>query len=148
MWQVPNQKLRAMISARKREKERAKQAFHIRRTHAQLKIVSPPTPNNQILDVRVVLNDISPKQMCLFSSTPLAPGQIAAVTIDEPRRIYVRARILGCQELDCESKVISTQAFGYRLTLAFIFESEEEERQFKSFYEELATEVLGTVRAA
>jgi hypothetical protein len=147
MWQVPNQKLRAMISARKREKERQKQGFHIRRTSAQLKIVSPPVALPP-MSVRVVLNDISPKQMSLFTSQPLAPGQIAAVTLEEPKRIYVRARILGCQELDYESKVISTQSYSYRVTLLFIFESEEEEKQFKSFYDELTTEVLGTVRAA
>src|SRR5438552_2188058 len=110
MWQVPNQKLRALMNARKREKERAKQGFHIRRTQAQLRIVSPPI-TTPIMDVRVVLNDISPKMMSIFASTPLAPGQIAALTIEHPQRIYIRSRIVGCQELDYERGVISSQTY-------------------------------------
>ncbi len=147
MWQVPNQKLRAMMTARRREKERQKRGFHIARTSAQMKIVSPPS-STPVMEVRVVLNDITPKQMCLFTNEPITPGQIAAVTLEDPRRIYVRARIVGCQELDYESKVIHTQAFQYRVSLVFLFESEDEQKQFKSYYDELATEVLGTMKAA
>jgi hypothetical protein len=86
--------------------------------------------------------------MSVFSINPLNPGQVCAITIEEPRRIYVRARIVGCQEMDFDSHVITTQSYSYRLNLLFLFESEEEEKAFKTYCDELATQVLGTVRAA
>jgi hypothetical protein len=132
-----------MISSRKREKEKSKRKFHIRRTHAQLKIVSsleaPP-----IEDVRIVLNDISPKSMNLFCSHPVALGQVAAITIEEPTRIYVRGRIVGCQELDYDTHVITDQPYTYRVCVLFLFDSEEEQKAFKIYCDQLATEVLGT----
>jgi hypothetical protein len=145
MWQVPNQKLRALMNARRRERDRNRRKFHIRRTQAQVKIVStleaPP-----VEDVRVVLNDISPKAMSMFSSHPIGLGQVAAITIEEPTRIYVRARVVSCQELDYESRVITEHPFSYRVGVVFLFDSEEEQVAFQSYCEQLASEVLGTAR--
>ena len=147
MWQVPNQKLRAMINSRKREKEKSKKKFHIRRTHAQIKFVStieaPP-----IADVRVVLNDISPKSMNLFSPAPIAPGTVAAITMEEPTRVYMRVRVVACQELDYDTHVITDHPYSYRISVLFLFNSEEEERSFKIYCDQLAAEVLGTAKAA
>jgi len=147
MWQVPNQKVRAMMNARKREKERNKHNFHIRRTHAQIKMVSSLEAQAPE-EVRVVLNDISTKKMAFFSSRPLGLDQVCAITIEEPRRIYVRARIMSCQELDLESKVITAQSFSYRVGVLFLFESDDEEKAFRTYCEELASEILGTNKAA
>ena len=147
MWQVPNQKMRALISARKRERERSRKSFHLRRTRAQVKIVSS-IESHPVQEVRVVLNDISPKAMSLFSGDPIGVGQVAAITLDEPTRIYVRARVVSCQELDFESRVITENPFSYRVALLFLFESEEEARAFKIYCEQLAQEVLGTAKAA
>lgn len=146
MWQVPNQKLRAMMNARKRERERSSRSFHIRRTRAQVKIVSG-METQPMQEARVVLNDISPKAMRLFSADMIAAGQVAAITLDEPTRIYVRARVVSCQELDAESRVISENPFSYRVSLLFLFDSDEEERAFKAYCEQLAQNVLGTSKA-
>jgi hypothetical protein len=132
-----------MINSRKREKEKNKKKFHIRRTHAQLKIVSAPEAP-PIEDVRIVLNEITPKSMNLFASNPVAVGQVAAITIEGPTRIYVRGRIVGCVEPDYESHVITDNPYSYRIAVLFLFDSDEEERAFKSYCDQLASEVLGT----
>ena len=93
---------------------------------------------------RVVLNDLSPRGMGLFCSRSMLVGQEVAVTLDEPRRVYLRGRIIWCQEYDTESHVLSQQSYSFRVGIKFVFQSAQEEEAVKAFCEELV-KALNTV---
>lgn len=139
MWQAPSQRLRALVSSKRREKDRLRRPLHFLRTRAEIKI---PDLNGDaiIVDARVILNDISPKGVGLFSTQALLPGQDVAITLEEPKRIYLKGRIVWCQEHDVESHVLSESRYSYRIGIAFVFETPEEFQAVQHYCEVLQKE--------
>ena len=147
MWQAPDLKRRAQLEARRdREKTaKKKEGFRLQRTCAQVRISRTPEPP-VILGARVILNDITPEGMHFLANGAMPVGELAQITLEEPRRIYVRARILACEEVTCERRVISVEPLSHRIKVIFVFASEEDDRDFRRFYDELANDVLKTRR--
>src|SRR5579885_1466580 len=147
MWKEPDLKRHAAIAAQRRaqerERERNASRFTIRRTRAEVKIRSESS-EPAIAPARIVLNDVSPKGMTFLVGSSLPVGELAQITIEEPRRIYVKAKIVASQPYGLGGRVISAEPFSYRIAVTFIFSTEDEERDFKSFCDELALEVLRT----
>src|SRR6185437_13706820 len=136
MWQAPNQRLRAQANARKRERDRYKIPFHIKRVVAQIQLqVAGSEP--QKIEARTLLNDFSPKGMGLFSAHRFNQGDEVIVTIDSPERIQVKGKITWCQEYYVAGKVLKTQSFSYRAGIQFAFASADEEAAVKKFCNEL-----------
>jgi hypothetical protein len=75
-------------------------------------------------------------------------GQEVAITLDKPRRIYVRGRIVWCQEYDANSHVLTQQAYSYRMGVQFVFETHEESTAIQEFCEEINKSFLHTSRVA
>ena len=148
MWQAPNQRVRAIAQAKRRERERARRPLHIKRVSAELKVLTLPSAAPMVTDARVLLNDFSPKGLGLFCGRPLGVGQEVAITLESPRRIYVRGRIVWCQEYDCESHVLSQRSYSYRIGVQFTFETVEEQKAIKAFCDELSKDYLLTSRVA
>lgn len=147
MWQAPNQRGKALANQRKRDRERMRQNFHLRRVRAQIKISEPMAPATST-HARLILNDLSPKGMGMFSEAPLMVGQIVAITIEEPRRFYVHGRIVWCQEYDANSHVLSETSFSYRVGVEFVFETKEEEKSVREYCENLVQEYVYGRKAA
>jgi hypothetical protein len=146
MWQAPNQRSRASISNRKRERDKTRRPLHLKRVQAELKVADPgQTPT--VTSARVLLNDISPKGMGLFSASPFLPGTEIALTLSSPRQVYLRGRVAWCQEYDVDSKILSKNQFSYRVGIEFLFDSEAEEKSLKAFCEEIFKEHLFSLRA-
>ena len=143
MWQGSSQRVRALQSEKRRQKERLARPIHIKRVRAEIK-PRGSSVNQQlpITDGRVILNDISAQGMGLFSTQPQLVGQEVSITLEEPRRIFLRGRIIWCQEHDTETHVISQNAYSYRVGIKFLFESKEEEELIKQFVAELGRDVL------
>lgn len=80
---------------------------------------------------RVMLNDLSPKGVGLFSPIAIQPGQEVQLTIEEPKRFFVRGKIAWCQEYDANSHVLSRDPYSFRIGIEFEFTSAEEERQVR-----------------
>lgn len=146
MWHSPNQRLRAIANAKKRERERARRPIHIKRIIASLDLgnVAPDAPKT---NVRLVLNDLSYKGAGLFSPIALTPGQQIVLAISEPSQLSIKCRVAWCQEYHANSHVLSQQPHSYRLGLEFLL-APEEESAVKAFCDEVAKNHLYTQKSA
>jgi hypothetical protein len=131
MWQSPNQRVRAQANARKRERERLKTPFHVKRVLATVQL------GEEKIDVRLILNDLTPKGMGLFSSNRFSPGDEVTIHLESPKKIAIKGKIAWCQEYEVRGKVLTAQSFSYRVGLAFVFSSPEEEQAIKAYCAEV-----------
>src|SRR4051812_46479694 len=129
MWQMPNQRLRSM----NRKAARSRRPLHIRRTMAQVRVVAKPEATPVVTEARILLNDLTPKDVSLFSPQPLGVGHHISLTLEDPKRVYVRGRIVGCQEFDCSSPIVSEHSYSYRVKVVFVFDTPEDEKTFREF---------------
>jgi hypothetical protein len=123
-----------MVASRRKKREKARKSLHFRRVTAQIKITGG---NSCVHDVRVILNDLSPKGLGLFSPVNLHVGQEVAITLEKPRRFYVKARVVYSHPLEGAGKVITDCAFGHRVGLEFVLDSPEEAQAVTEFCEEM-----------
>ena len=142
MWQAPNQKTRSFGSSKKRNKDRLDRHFHLKRVQAELKILGVLDAPPKLFEARVLLNDLSPKGLGLFTIEPLVIGQEVALTLEEPKRFYIKARVVWCNEYDSDTHVLTDHAFSYRVGLEFSYETQEEEKGVIDYCEELAQKYL------
>jgi Tfp pilus assembly protein PilZ len=137
MWQSPNQRVRAQANARKRERERLSMPFHIKRVVAAVALPAvgeaPPTS----VDVRLILNDFTPKGMGLFSAHRFSTGDEVTITLESPKKIQIKGSIAWCQEYEVRGKVLTEHSFSYRVGLHFVFANAEEEQAVKAYCDEL-----------
>ncbi len=125
--------------AQKRERERTRPALHVKRVFGQVKLETQDgTP--KFLEVRILLNDISAQKIGLFSTEPALVGQNVALTLEHPRRIYVKGRITQCQEFTAHSHVMSQVKYSYRIGIHCTFNSPVEAEEFAKFCAELGNE--------
>lgn len=151
MWHNPNQRLRAIANAKKREREKLRRPFHVKRIIAHLVLPTleqPPSeassnvaPSkathsseaqpNEPIPVRVILNDLSSKGVGLFSPFPFVPGQEVVITITAPFNLQIPSRIIWCQQHDANSHVLSSQPYSYRLGVEFVYPNQEKQDSMK-----------------
>ena len=136
MWQSSTQRSRALIAEKKREREKRRSPIHLRRVMAQLKI-SEADGTASLIDARVVLNDLSVKGLGIFTMQPLLVGQSISLTLEYPKRIYIKGRVIWCQEIDSSSHVLSETSYQFRMGLQFVFATDEERIAVKSFCDEV-----------
>ncbi len=137
MWQSSNPRARAL--AKKRERQRNRKPLHIKRVVGDLKLLGS---DGQISQVRVILNDLTPKGVGIFCEKPLMVGKEVALTIDEPKPIYLRARIAWCQEVDSSGHIISSNPSNYRVGLMFLYETAAEQAAVKNWCDAISKEHL------
>jgi hypothetical protein len=147
MWQAPNQRVRAVANAKKREREKSRRPIHIKRINAQLEVKQANSQETFKTHVRLILNDLSTKGVGLFSPEPLVPGQDIVLSIADPHQINLKARVIWCQEHTANSHVISAQPFSYRMGLEFELSTVEEQQSIKVFCEEVSKNHLYSVKA-
>lgn len=149
MWQAPNQRLRAIANQRKRDRQRMSKKFlHVKRVLAELKIMGALNSPPVVAQARVLLNDFTPKGLGFFSTHALTPGSEISFTIEAPKRFYIRAKVLWCQEHDGKAHVISETPFAYRAGIQFLFENEDEEKRVRKYCEDLMAEEITTLPKA
>ena len=145
MWHAPNQRLRAIANAKKRERERARRPIHIRRIIAEMCTLGPEGETPKTM-VRLVLNDISPKGVGIFSPDSLSSGQEVKLELTEPSPFLLKARVVWCQEYHANSHVLTDRPYSYRMGLEFIV-TPEEEQTLKAFCDEISRKYLFTPRS-
>jgi hypothetical protein len=148
MWQAPNQRVRALQSAKKRQIDRLSRPLHLKRVRAEVRINATQSAPQKIAEARVLLNDVSPTGMGIFSTIPFLVGQEVAITLEDPKRVFLRGRVTWCQEYDVDSHILSANSFSYRMGIKFVFQSKVEEEAVRLFCEELCQNVLYTDDAA
>src|SRR5262245_9491877 len=117
MWDIPNYRIRALMRKQRRALVGAKRLdLHLKRTKAEIHIPDKvPSKRGKLVPARVVLNDFTPRGLFLFSSEQLILGTQIELTIYEPHQFYVKGRIVACQTLILDKKIISAQDFPYRI---------------------------------
>jgi hypothetical protein len=169
MWHNPNQRLRAIANAKKREREKQRRPFHVKRVIAHLSLPKPAeTPiqaqdqNTQeqpgsktattdsqieIIPARVILNDLSSKGVGLFSPFPFIPGQEVIVNITAPIKLQLPSRVVWCQQHDANSHVLSSQPYSYRLGIEFLHPSHEKQESIKIIFDDISRNFLYSTRS-
>jgi hypothetical protein len=142
MWQAPNQRIEAIKNAKKRQQDRLNRPLHIKRVRAEIRLVphkethaqaTTQGENGQAIEARVMLNDLSPHGIGIYSKEKMVVGQKVQITLDEPKRITVTGSVVWCQEQRTGGAIISTQAHNYRVGVKFQFASPEEEKTFMDY---------------
>ena len=148
MWQTPNQKVRAVASARRRDRERKRRPIHIKRISAYLELLDIPQANESGLEVRLILNDLSLAGVGIFCAEALAPETLAILRIEQPSDLRVSAKVIWCQEHAASSRILTRQPHRYRAGLQFLVENPDQQMAIKHFYEEMRRTILYSTNVA
>ncbi len=147
MWQTPNSPGGPPAPGKKRR--RSKRIFHIKRMDALCEIFKYGESDNGALTevvattkVRLILNDFSPKGVGFFASVSLIPGQDVRLTITEPKKLVLLAKLVWCQEHNLNSHIISKELYAFRAGAEFIFKSPEESQQLELLLTEIQSQHL------
>jgi hypothetical protein len=138
MWQAPNSKVR-LPASKKARRTTPRRSIHIKRVTAEIRTVGKTTPDGRPSmegSARIMLNDLSIKGVGIFCDKPFTPGEEIAINLTDPTRIYLRGKIVFCQEHDSRTHVISNLPYSYRIGIQFIFADATEEANVKKFCED------------
>ena len=117
----------------------AKLPVHYKRVRADIAIlpssVSGPSEATVHVLCRVVLNDLSPRGVLLFSAQPLTAGQFVDITLTEPQEFSVKGKVLTCQQIIMDHRIISDAQYPYRIAIDFELESAEDRDRVNSYCE-------------
>ena len=136
MWQTPN---RSAATGTKKKNDRSQNRIpvHMKRIRGELKLLSSPATAAAI-QIRVILNDLSPRGVGLFSQELLGVGQeIELVFEDSSMSIHLHGKIVWSREHQINSHILSQTPFAHRAGVQFVFKNAEEEGALLKFCEEL-----------
>lgn len=137
MWSSSNQRIKALMSARAREKERLTLPIHVHRADLTLRIRSDDGSTVEI-PARALLNDFTLAGFCAYSKTTLPPNVELAIEIQHPKHFTLTAKVVWCQYQPSSSHVIASQAaYPYRVGFALLWKDQAAEAEFKKFCDEL-----------
>ncbi|MCM2278058.1 MAG: hypothetical protein NDJ89_08270 [Oligoflexia bacterium] len=95
--------------------------------------------NRELIHGSVILNDISPRGLFLFSSRNLRLGERVTLVIHHPRTFYAHGKVVLCKRLSLRENVVSTgNTFPFRAGILFEFRSIDERLSVKNYCDELA----------
>lgn len=116
--------------------------IHVKRALAELRVVRADGGNPIVQEVRMVLNDLTPIGIGLFTNRSMPQDLEVVFVLLEPARFEVRGRIAWCQPANMGSHVLSQNAFDYRVGVRFCPENKAEEEKIKAFCADLAKNML------
>lgn len=148
MWQAPNQRLRAVANAKRKERERARRPIHIKRISAKVGLVSGENTEYLPAEFRLTLNDLSPAGVGVYSTSPLAAGQLVVLEINDPIAIKIRAKVIWCQGHTSRGHIISNQSFSFRMGFEFVLSTPEETVAVQNFCENISKNHIFSLRSA
>jgi hypothetical protein len=151
MWQAPNQRIEAIKNAKKRQQDRLNKPLHLKRVRAEVRLVpqkethaqaSTQGENGQAIEARVMLNDISPHGIGIYSKEKMIPGMSVQVSLEGPKEIKVTGSVMWCQEQFAGGGIISAQAHNFRVGVKLQFATPEEEKTFNDYCAEIEKQYL------
>jgi len=136
MWNGSSQRIKALMSARERERLRLTRPIRVERADITLHYQHS---NGNAIDIpaRALLNEFTPSGICLFTTATLVPNLEMSVVISHPKEFTILAKVVWCQYQPSSSHVLTSQPFAYRVGLAFHFSDASQEEAFKLFCEEM-----------
>lgn len=136
MWSSTNQRIKALISAKNRERERLTRPIHVRRADL---VLSFRSDDGFLIEIpaRSLLNDLTPAGFCAYAVTSLTPNVELTIEMQHPKHFLLTAKVVWCQYQPSSSHVLTTQTYPYRVGLALHWKEPEIEAEFKKFCEQL-----------
>lgn len=124
-----------------KNKNGARKTLHFRRTSGQLKRTTPSiglgTSNSGPVAVRAFLHELSPTDLNFFSTERISAGESVAISLDGPKKFFVKGRVVLCMEVPSGSSIVTSPKYGYRVRMQFEFGSEEERLEVQNYAHEL-----------
>lgn len=120
------------MSSRAREKMRRSRPIHVERTPVRIgfKLGSGEAAEAQ---ARVVLSAMSLDGVVLYCAEALAPNTEVKLTIENPEKFEIEAKIIWCQYQDSAARILTANPFPYRIGVAFAWKNEEDKERFNIF---------------
>ncbi len=149
MWNVLRHQIRNYVqNMKKGGKEDGGFSLTLKRVPIQLAIQESLTAPVKIIWGFVALNDVVAKGLYAFTTDPLNKDTVVSLTMEDPRRFFAKAKVISCQNVHVESRVISEFRFSYRLALEYDPQSEDEREGQKQFADEISANFLHKKKAA
>ena len=136
MWEVSKFRVRAHLDAQKRARDRKESGvnlLNLRRVEAELKVVDNAGHASAAFGVRVLLNDLSPLGVRVFSTQPLVVGQKVCVTWGGFEQFQATGRVIACLEATVSGRILSNSQFPHRIAIEFIFTTKEEQENIRKY---------------
>jgi hypothetical protein len=124
-------------SQSKSKRYRNRVQVQMRRIRGEARLISALTPQ-EVLQVRIVLNDLSGRGVGFFSQKKLEQGAVLEIDCEAPLATKLKGRVIWCHEHNLNSHVLTSNPFMYRAGLQFIFDSPEEEQKLFKLCDDLA----------
>ena len=143
MWQSSGVKNKLLAVVRKREKERLKPHFHVKRVEADVELITHNPSSVPAQRVRLILNDMTNQGGGFFAQKAFSQGEELMITIHEPMSLKIHARVAWCQAVSTGRHVISKESFNHRVGVAFIFTQSDESTKLDEFIKLITEAELG-----
>ena len=98
---------------------------------------SAETAEGVLKEARIILNDLSPGGIGIYSPESMPPGTFVTISLQEPQAFEVSGKVVWCQDGQNGNRILSDQAYPFRVGVKFVFKSEDEEKAFASLCEDL-----------
>jgi len=85
-----------------------------------------PDGAEKVIAGRTFLFDLRPESVAVFSTEPLDRGTEIALVIEHPRKLFVKGEVMFCTLSPWNPRVITDEAYRYRVFIQFRFESQSE----------------------
>jgi len=149
MWDFPSLKARMSLRRAKKygglieQKARPKLTLHIRRVPAQIRPLGPhATETSSVIPANLILNDLTPRGVALFTTEALQVDRVVELTFEEPRQFFIRARVRACNTIVIDRKIITKQVYPFRILLEFEFDASVEHEAVRRLYHEIQSELV------
>jgi hypothetical protein len=151
MWQSPNQP-GGPPAGKKRRK--SKRLFHVKRMDVLCEFLGVSTGASDAPSqegettkpvqtiVRFVLNDLSIKGAGFFSSIQMTPGQEIRLTLPDPKKVVIIAKVAWCQGYNLNSHIISKDPFLFSVGVEFVIPTSADAESLQALIDELKAEHL------
>jgi hypothetical protein len=147
MFSVPTYRIRAHLqgvkrSQKEREKARNRNPLHFKRTEGEIRLSQNFDDDLVVINCRVILNDLSPERIFVFSEKPIAVGQAVSLTIQDPKRLFFIGRVVSCKSLPVHRGIVSSHKYEYRIAIRFEFANAKEKHAMQVTYFDLLKNYL------
>jgi hypothetical protein len=99
---------------------------HLKKTPVELIFDEGVGRPKTIFHAMVVLNELSPTGILLFSEAPFLGQQELTINIPSLRNFFIKGRVVSCAEIPMNPGILTARTLQYRVELAFIFQSDAE----------------------
>lgn len=118
--------------------------LHLKRTPAELVSDQGEGQAKIIIPVMIVLNELNPRGVSLFSQSAFVGEEILSFNIPSLKSFFIKGRVVACKELAINPSILSERAYPYRVELEFIFENESEVKAVLDYCAFLKTTFLSS----